>query len=261
MSCWKAIPFVLLCSKHVLEKNLKSGDNPKGLIFCLCCRQEAWVGGPRNARKKKKLACLCCLDANDRARLRAHGIRETRGVSHTATLLRWDSGSSPRDLSPRAQRACLIWPHSRTGSDVHHSVFGSVFFLLCAVSLQILIWRVQTRPPWGWWGGLQGRVVEGESRRGGHHAESSPAFSAKLRNTRVGLAHCGGTAALQHGSLGSDSLIWLWECRRLKESVGSCIANNWNIVLSISFQLLGQLLTYQHIGGTALVYACKMNPI
>lgn len=53
-------------------------------------------------------------------------------------------------------------------------------------------------------GGLQGRVVEGESRGG---AGSFPAFPAKLRNSRVRLAHCGGTAAFQDGGLGSDRVF------------------------------------------------------
>lgn len=115
--------------------------------------------------------------------------------------------------------------------------FWQRLLLLCSISLQILIRGVQTRPPWGWWrgGGIAQQSREGGSRRGGgggYPAESFPAFLAKLRKTRVGLAHCRGrgrhawpTAALQDGGLDSNGVVWQWECWR-------CRADNWKHSLS-----------------------------
>lgn len=103
-------------------------------------------------------------------------VCETKGVLHAATLCGWDCRFSPWDSSLLPLRGVWSGPFS-PWSDVHYSVLAASS-VLCCVSLQILILRVQTCTPRG------GRGDSTTEQREGAPLRVPPLFW-KLGKTRV----------------------------------------------------------------------------
>lgn len=99
--------------------------------------------------------------------------------------------------------------------------FWQRLFLLCSVSLQILIRRVQTRPPGGWWRGRRGV---------GTQLKVSLLFLQNWGRPGWVWRTVAGVGDVRDQQLLCRMAVWIQtelSDNKIKESERSCIADNW----------------------------------